>query len=590
MRFRRLKYFVLLQSLVLIIIFATLIYEITKQINKEEADTELRQYSLHSTQPTPYEDLNRDEVLMIKKYLTNVLQLTDVEKAHINESYLYNVRLEEPWNKGHRNQANRFAIAIVFHGNVEPPVVKEYRVGALLPAKPEILTHEPTRAVSFQKRPLSSPEFRILNDLVNEAAAELTEIFKKLYNATPQVEGGQLGSDVLIHQYTSTTVTEHNGESRIRNTWFRFNRNIDPFYQYPIDFQMRVLHDGVDVRKWKIDQIWFRGKLFKSTKDLLLNHATVSDRVDHFKPIRAEKYSNKVNDDWKQNVYDALKVDKDNNLIAKHWRLKVAFRSETGIRLFRVTYKNKLVAHELGLSETATVYHGYTPYMKRMFSIESMFGVGAYTFNLSPGIDCPKNAIFFSAWIIQDFLPRQIDRAVCAFTQQLGESTALTVRSATTLFNYDYVFDYIFFEDGVMEVTVTASGNIHVDTIDVENKTHIDQGFAILTLNGTSTNIYAPFHHHFFHFKADLDIVDATNNLFANIEDPGLLMQAKKQLMTEQYDAELKLKSNEESDYYLSQCASKKKRCCYRIVNHAASKNPQTPKMFAFERSITWSK
>ena len=83
-------------------------------------------YSLHSDPPTSFEDLNQNEVLLVKKYMAKVLNLTDIEKAKVSDSYLYNIELEAPWSKRDIKGLNRFAIGTVFHGSLRNPVVKEY--------------------------------------------------------------------------------------------------------------------------------------------------------------------------------------------------------------------------------------------------------------------------------------------------------------------------------------------------------------------------------------------------------------------------------------------------------------------------------
>lgn len=95
-------------------------------------------------------------------------------------------------------------------------------------------------------------------------------------------------------------------------------------------------------------------------------------------------------------------------------------------------------------------------------------------------IDCPNTATFFDlVHMIGASNPLTFHNAVCVFELNtemplrrhydnnfMGgyrfyggmANLVLVLRSITTAYNYGYVFDFIFFQNGVIEVKIAASG------------------------------------------------------------------------------------------------------------------------------------
>ncbi|TPP59393.1 Amine oxidase, partial [Fasciola gigantica] len=94
---------------------------------------------------------------------------------------------------------------------------------------------------------------------------------------------------------------------------------------------------------------------------------------------------------------------------------------------------------------------------------------------------------------------------------------ALTVRFITSLFNYDYLFDVVFHTTGVVEFAVTPSGHIHVDAFypwPEQNRFKpvglVQSSNAFGFLSNTDLLNFV-IHHHLFHFKLDVDVIDQRN-------------------------------------------------------------------------------
>ncbi len=85
------------------------------------------------------------------------------------------------------------------------------------------------------------------------------------------------------------------------------------------------------------------------------------------------------------------------------------------------------------------------------------------------------------------------------------KGSALHVRTVATVGNYDYLFDYAFHVDGSMEIEVRASGYLQSSPYYPD-----DEGeFGPRVYQATQGS----FHDHVINFKADFDIVTASNSL-----------------------------------------------------------------------------
>lgn len=186
------------------------------------------------------------------------------------------------------------------------------------------------------------------------------------------------------------------------------------------------------------------------------------------------------------------------SIVNKHvrygpWSFHLGVRHETGLRIYNVTFNGELIMNEAGMDETVTIYGGDTPFMQSMTSLESMYGVGSLTSELSPGIDCPENAIYLSVPIIPSLSLRAktVHNGICIYesladvhdgtirrhyqefgdeylslnsgygTAKVGKSLYVLISAA--IYNYQYSFVNIFSPTGSYACYVVPSGYIHVD-------------------------------------------------------------------------------------------------------------------------------
>jgi primary-amine oxidase len=161
------------------------------------------------------------------------------------------------------------------------------------------------------------------------------------------------------------------------------------------------------------------------------------------------------------------------------------------------------------------------------------YGVGKLATTLQPGLDCPQDALFFDAIFADDWgLDYTRERATCLFERHAWDiawrhyeavgnhtdtrtRTDLVLRFIPAIGNYDYVFDWIFHQDGTIEIAVGATGTEQVKAVHSrvadDDEDGRDTAYGRLVAQHTS----AINHDHFFAFRLDLD-VDGQRNSFVN--------------------------------------------------------------------------
>ena len=152
---------------------------------------------------------------------------------------------------------------------------------------------------------------------------------------------------------------------------------------------------------------------------------------------------------------------------------------------------------------------------------------------MDPGRDCPAHAEFFNTWVIQaDGSPQERQRVACLFERLPGEPAwrhtrdggvveswarrDLVLRMIMGAGNYDYLFDWVFRQDGTIRVNLAATGIDQMKAVAATNA----RG-AVMD-NGQADDRYGRFvaphlvavnHSHIFSFRFDFDIDGQDNSL-----------------------------------------------------------------------------
>ncbi|HET7294313.1 MAG TPA: hypothetical protein VFM88_17955 [Vicinamibacteria bacterium] len=218
------------------------------------------------------------------------------------------------------------------------------------------------------------------------------------------------------------------------------------------------------------------------------------------------------------------------------WRFHMRLEARRGLVL-------SLVRHLDGARERSVMYQGalseiFVPYMDpdESWYNSTFLDVGEYTADgvlsaMEPGEDCPSEAVMLDGIVADEQgVPQPRRNVACVFEREGGivawrhlnwltrtidarRGRELVVRAIGNFGNYDYVFDWVFQQDGSLRVVVGSTGVVNVKG--AQSRTAADAGAPSEAAYGrfVAGNTIAVNHDHFFCFRLDLD-VDGPQNSF----------------------------------------------------------------------------
>jgi primary-amine oxidase len=149
-----------------------------------------------------------------------------------------------------------------------------------------------------------------------------------------------------------------------------------------------------------------------------------------------------------------------------------------------------------------------------------------------PGEDAPATALFLPALFADDG-GHAIDlpRAVALFERESAvqwrhgntarHARELVVRGFCTADNYDYVFDWIFREDGSIQVQAALTGIVNNRSALERHDTRASADHPMFS-HLVAPGISAPIHQHFFSYRLDFDIDRPDHNRVMEVTASGL--------------------------------------------------------------------
>jgi primary-amine oxidase len=210
----------------------------------------------------------------------------------------------------------------------------------------------------------------------------------------------------------------------------------------------------------------------------------------------------------------------------------LASNLNTGLSLFDIQFNSTRIIYSIGLQEALSHYAGSDPIHGSMYWFDALFGMGL-TSELVPGYDCPAHADFLNTTFYTDDEPIIIHNGICIFeyiadhpisrhssysSTTATHNTYLIARTVTTVGNYDYTIDFVFYLDGTVEVKYRASGYILAAFYPPFSAplTSPNQS-SMATPNEYGYHIHdaisSSVHTHVLNFRADLDIAGPLNTL-----------------------------------------------------------------------------
>jgi primary-amine oxidase len=194
---------------------------------------------------------------------------------------------------------------------------------------------------------------------------------------------------------------------------------------------------------------------------------------------------------------------------------------DVGLSLFDINYKGNRLMYELSLQDALTHYAGSEPFASQATFFDVGTGFGTTLQPLIRGYDCPSHATYLNTTYSEGNGTRTQVDGICMFEYDAGfpirrhsfspgaphtsvaKNIVFTVRTISTVGNYDFMIEYHFFYDGAIEVSARASGYISAAYWDGNS----DYGFHI------HDHLSGSLHDHMLTFKADLDILGTKNSV-----------------------------------------------------------------------------
>ncbi len=224
------------------------------------------------------------------------------------------------------------------------------------------------------------------------------------------------------------------------------------------------------------------------------------------------------------------------------WRFRFGLNAREGLVLSTVGYEDqgkvRSVLYRASLSEMVVPYGDPAPgwFIKNAFD-EGEDLMGRYAAPLEPLTDVPANAALFDAVFADEHgAPVEFRRAVAFYERDGGvlwkhfvrdrkynasrRSRELVLGWIATVGNYDYGFNWVFHQDGRLEMEVLLTGFMDTKAVRAATASEPDPEAAYGHL--VAPQVDAVNHQHFFNFRLDMDVDGAENSVEElNVEPAG---------------------------------------------------------------------
>ena len=568
--------------------------------------------------PGVFDDMTPNEYMVTRDYMLKAMRfnLVTIDQAIVNSSYIFMIDIHIPLKSAvleyldrGSNRLERVAKVVVVRGDLKPPRVEEYLVSPLPHPRTHLLARNPSYAkfpIPYSSRPTDQVDYRYLYAIIHTFTKQIYHILMESYGLC--YHNCTRGDNCMVFH----DVGPRGRESGDRKSWFWSFRDVEGFYSHPLGLELQIDHESTDVSEWKIDKIVYNGRLFYLVDEFInryekgnLLKIKLEKSVQGNDELRSS-YFRRGSPEMPQPVQGPKLVEPDGHryfLSGQHvrymnWDFNIHMRSSTGLQLFDVRFQSERIAYEISLQDAVVFYSGYGPSQSMSNLYYASWFMGARSFELVPGIDCPDTAAFLDTRQFVDTHQPIINRnAICIFEQNPGIPLRrhysndahggysyyggivdyhLIVRHIATLWNYDYIFDYIFHLNGDIEVKISTTGYVQTTF-----KLPFEKPYGNVVLENT----IADLHQHLFHYKVDLDISGQRNSYSTidigteTVRHPWYHRQNKTQmrpvesLMKREMDVVVDESSNSKYHTIYSETAKNRydQKQAYRIINNAVS-------------------
>uniref|UniRef100_A0A8C9FGC4 Amine oxidase n=1 Tax=Pavo cristatus TaxID=9049 RepID=A0A8C9FGC4_PAVCR len=480
-----------------------------------------------------FADLTPEELAQVVQYLRGSLgmPLADAARAKPSDNCIASVDVQLPakaevlrFLDAGGARPPREALAVLYFGAQAEPNVTEYVVGPL-PAPTyhrDVTVQKYGGKLPYHRRPALPAEYKQIASFFKEQVFPAAPSFM---DQVMEYDGASLAT---------VTTAPRGSRSGDRLTWFVMFQNVSGFFLHPVGLEVLVDHSSLDLAQWAVRRVFYNGQYYRDMSELERIYVQGGVRVEKVRRAPRDGDFSSMRPRVPVAVMFPLQYEpqgprysvRSNLIIFQAWSFAFGMSVTTGMRLFDIQYNGERVVYELSVQEALSVYGSNCPGGMSTRYMDSSFGIGRYASPLVRGVDCPYSATYVDTHTLREGLnSSRRTAALCIFEQNLGSplrrhysnlqslyyggmvNSALVLRSITTVGNYDYVWDFIFYQNGAIEGKVQATGY---------TSSSFFHGNGLQYGNRVWEHTLGTIHTHFVNYKVDLDVGEVKNSLVAH--------------------------------------------------------------------------
>ena len=492
-----------------------------------------------------YDDLSRDEIIAVRDYILSQpsLNVTRYEDAAINDNYIYLIELQQPpkaealnfLDNNNAPKPERKARVVIYSGGQSNPEVREYLVNPAAKPTNHLETTGPGQKypIPFNTRFADKKELAIMERMLKNVTKYAFRLLHESYD-------GYTFWNCTDRCLTWGLSAPSTFKANQRKQWIWFMRNVIGYYIHPVGFEVLLDTGGNDLSSWTVEKLYYNNATY-DTVEQLMNAYDAGSKMVFMAPKDKglfSTYKRRGDPQPKKPLRNPQIFEPDGKrytVSGRHveymgWSFDFRSRTSSGIQLFNIKFKGDRIVYELSVQEAEAFYSGWSPKPLHTNYLDAAWNMGSMTFELLRGVDCPNTATFFDLiHFVGRKDPARYKNAVCLFEQDMGvplrrhydtnfdggynfyggmPGSALILRTVATTYNYDYVFDYIFYPNGVLEVRSSASGFPQTTFYTVDEEPYASQ---------IHPKMAGSMHDHIFNYKVDIDVF-GTKQSYETIE------------------------------------------------------------------------
>ncbi|MEH2050709.1 primary-amine oxidase [Nostoc sp.] len=220
----------------------------------------------------------------------------------------------------------------------------------------------------------------------------------------------------------------------------------------------------------------------------------------------------------------------DNEISWQGWKFRYSMHPRNGLMLYQVAYKDgeniRPVLYRASLSEMVVPYGDPEP----TWSFRNAFDVGEYNLGLLAntmelGKEIPENGLLLNAvFANEQGEPYKVPGVIGIYERDNGmlwkhyeyntrrndvrRSRELVMTMTVAIDNYDYSINWIFHQDGTLEVQNELTGIVLAQGTAAQKQSEDDSHGRLI-----AKNIFGVNHQHFFNYRLDFDVDGQANSV-----------------------------------------------------------------------------